>query len=42
MIFAGTSSATAVSGRPLTSGGKPEVFYVASEFCPYCTGRAGR
>ena len=29
-----------MSGRPLTSGGKPEVFYVASEFCPYCTGES--
>jgi hypothetical protein len=26
----------AVSGAPLTSGGKPEVLYVASEYCPYC------
>lgn len=40
MVFAGTSPAIAVNGRPLTSGGKPEVFYVASEFCPYCTGES--
>jgi Domain of unknown function (DUF929) len=26
----------AVSGRPLAAGGKPEVFYVATEYCPYC------
>jgi hypothetical protein len=26
----------AVSGAPLTSSGKPEVLYVASEYCPYC------
>jgi hypothetical protein len=26
----------AVSGTPLTSSGKPEVLYVASEYCPYC------
>lgn len=25
-----------VSGPPLTSGGKPEVLYVATEYCPYC------
>jgi len=27
---------TAVSGPPVTQGGKPEVFYVATEYCPYC------
>ena len=27
---------SAVSGPPLTAGGKPEVLYVATEFCPYC------
>jgi hypothetical protein len=27
---------TAVSGPPLTRGGKPEVLYVATEYCPYC------
>ena len=26
----------AVSGPPLTRGGKPEVLYVATEYCPYC------
>jgi len=25
-----------VSGPPLTAGGKPEVLYVATEYCPYC------
>ncbi|TVZ04544.1 DUF929 domain-containing protein [Trebonia kvetii] len=25
-----------VSGPPLTGSGKPEVFYVATEYCPYC------
>ena len=25
-----------VSGRPLTSQGKPEVLYIGAEFCPYC------
>ena len=27
---------TPVSGPPLTENGKPEVLYVATEFCPYC------
>lgn len=27
---------TAVSGPPLTRGGKPEIFYVAAGYCPYC------
>lgn len=27
---------TAVSGPPLGHGGVPEVFYVGSEYCPYC------
>jgi hypothetical protein len=34
LISPGTLSA--VSGRPLTVGGKPEFFYVATEYCPYC------
>jgi hypothetical protein len=34
--FAGISAPTVVYGSPLTSGGKPEVLYVATEFCPYC------
>ncbi|MGH3271347.1 MAG: DUF929 family protein, partial [Trebonia sp.] len=25
-----------VSGKALTSGGKPEVLYVGAEYCPYC------
>jgi Domain of unknown function (DUF929) len=25
-----------VSGAPLTKDGKPEIFYVAAEYCPYC------
>jgi Domain of unknown function (DUF929) len=27
---------SAGSGPPLTTGGQPEVLYVASEYCPYC------
>jgi hypothetical protein len=26
----------AVSGAPLTRGGKPEMLYIGAEFCPYC------
>jgi hypothetical protein len=25
-----------VNGKALTSGGKPEVFYLGAEYCPYC------
>jgi hypothetical protein len=35
-LVAGAGGLTAVSGPPLTLGGKPEVFYVATEYCPYC------
>jgi hypothetical protein len=34
--FAGSPSPTGANGRPLLSDGKPEVLYVATEFCPYC------
>jgi hypothetical protein len=27
---------SAVTGAPLTSGGKPEMLYMGAEFCPYC------
>jgi uncharacterized protein DUF929 len=40
MVFAGLSSLVAVNGRPLTSGGKPEVLYVGNEYCPYCVGES--
>ncbi len=36
MLFAGFSSPTPVNGRRLTAGGKPEVLYVDTEYCPYC------
>jgi len=32
----GPGGLTAVSGPPLIRGGKPEVLYVATEYCPYC------
>ena len=38
-VGAGTAypgSVTAVTGRALTSGGKPEILYVGAEYCPYC------
>jgi hypothetical protein len=35
-IFAGSPSPTGPNARPLFSDGKPEVLYVATEFCPYC------
>jgi Domain of unknown function (DUF929) len=25
-----------ISGKPLTSGGKPEMLYIGAEYCPYC------
>ena len=31
---------TAVSGSPLTLSGKPEVLYVANEYCPFCTAQS--
>jgi hypothetical protein len=34
LISPGTPNA--VSGLPLTQGGKSAVFYVATEYCPYC------
>jgi thiol-disulfide isomerase/thioredoxin len=33
---AGSYFATANSSTPLTSGGKPEVLYLGSEYCPFC------
>jgi hypothetical protein len=31
-----TAKPTPVSGPPLTSGGKPEILYLGTEYCPYC------
>lgn len=31
-----STALTKHAGRPLTAGGKPEVLYVGTEFCPYC------
>jgi Domain of unknown function (DUF929) len=35
-LLIGASTLKAVSGPPLTSGGKPELLYVATGYCPYC------
>jgi Domain of unknown function (DUF929) len=35
-LLTGAGGLTAVSGPPLTRGGKPEVLYLATEYCPYC------
>jgi hypothetical protein len=40
LVFAGSPSPTGPNGRPLFSGGKPEVLYVATEFCPYCVAQS--
>jgi Domain of unknown function (DUF929) len=31
-----TATPTKISGTPLVSGGKPEMFYLGAEYCPYC------
>jgi thiol-disulfide isomerase/thioredoxin len=31
-----TGSIEPITGKPLTSGGKPEVLYIGAEYCPYC------
>ena len=32
----GVTPPSKISGSPLTSGGKPEMFYLGAEYCPYC------
>jgi Domain of unknown function (DUF929) len=39
-VFAGSPSPTGPNARPLFSGGKPEVLYVATEYCPYCVAQS--
>jgi Domain of unknown function (DUF929) len=36
----GFPSPTGPNGTPLTSHGKPEVLYVATEYCPYCVAQS--
>ena len=40
LLFEGSPSPTGPNGRPLLSGGKPEVLYVATEYCPYCVAQS--
>ena len=40
LLFDGFPSPTGAKGRPLSSGGKPEVLYVANEYCPFCTAQS--
>jgi hypothetical protein len=40
LLFDGFPSPTGANGRPLSSGGKPEVLYVANEYCPFCTAQS--
>jgi hypothetical protein len=35
-LLAEAGGLSAVSGPPLTRGGKPEVLYIANGYCPYC------
>lgn len=34
--ISGVNPPAAISGSPLTSGGKPEVLFVGGEYCPFC------
>jgi hypothetical protein len=36
LVGSNVSAPTPISDTPLTSPGKPEVFYLGAEFCPYC------
>jgi hypothetical protein len=40
LVFEGAPSPTGPNARPLLSGGKPEVLYVATEYCPYCAAQS--
>ena len=40
LLFDGFPSPAGANGRPLSSGGKPEVLYVATEFCPFCAAQS--
>ena len=39
-LFEGSPSPTGPNARPLLSDGKPEVLYVATEYCPYCVAQS--
>ena len=40
LLFNGYATPAAANTRPLTSGGKPEILYVATEYCPYCVAQS--
>jgi Domain of unknown function (DUF929) len=40
LLFNGYPTPAPANARPLTSGGKPEVLYVATEYCPYCVAQS--
>jgi Domain of unknown function (DUF929) len=40
LLFDGFPSPTGANSRPLSAGGKPEVLYVATEYCPFCTAQS--
>jgi hypothetical protein len=40
LLFNGYATPAGPNARPLTSAGKPEVLYVATEYCPYCVAQS--
>jgi hypothetical protein len=40
LLFNGYATAAPANTRPLTSAGKPEVLYVATEYCPFCAAQS--
>jgi hypothetical protein len=40
LLFNGYATPVGAKSRPLTSGGKPEVLYVATGYCPYCAAQS--
>jgi Domain of unknown function (DUF929) len=40
LLFNGYATPAGPNARPLTSAGKPEVLYMATEFCPYCSAQS--
>jgi hypothetical protein len=40
LLFNGYATPVGAKSRPLTFGGKPEVLYVATGYCPYCAAQS--
>ena len=40
VLFNGYATPAPANTRPLTSAGKPEVLYVATEYCPFCAAQS--